>query len=184
MISATETEASSIKQENDAIKHTLSRSNLPTSLNVPIASQPPEQDFSSTNDQSFKQSPPSDFSNSLSPLQSSQWLSANLPCALVSTNFDDFIDASCLHISPAGTFGPGSETITATPDIFNFPSNTFTTRPPAAGPHTTIQPILSKPLPDIPAQFKSPETATDNFDLSTIAVNFILAYANLPLLSS
>jgi hypothetical protein len=201
MISKVEIEATAIKQENTSIKTILTRSNISTDTLPPTNFQPSEQNTSPSDLTTFQPSAqatqdanldfqppqqnasPSDFTTFQSPeqdpsptnldfqsLQHSNWPSNSSSSSNVTIAFDQFIDANSLQISPHGSFD--NTTLLNSPDIFNFPANTLSQSPP-----TTIEAShgLQKPLPQLPGEKAPVSAAPLQPDISSIAINFILA---------
>ncbi|KAF4638027.1 hypothetical protein G7Y89_g46 [Cudoniella acicularis] len=164
MIAASEVEAAIHKQENEAIKRVMLNSNI-----VPPAGQrarsiqlnPFVIDFELQNHIS-----PNSENNTSPPQQEFEWSSGPPPNSIVSVGFDDFLDTSCLNVSPLNTYNPAPDIINS-PDIFNFPSNSFTVSPKAA--------TSSPGAPNAYTTATSPPAIKAEPDLETIAINFILA---------
>jgi len=165
MISTTETEASVVKQENDAIRKALSRTGIPVSS--------PEQDTFTINFQP-QQNPSQSLAASLPNSQNdSQWHSDSSLKSMVSVNFDDAIKASCLHINPLNTYDPSPEILNS-PDIFgsfsSSPSNVVSPQSAAS----------SKSAQKVPTPQSNLQAGHQKKDMSTIAINFILSFDYLP----
>ena len=204
MVSKVEIEATAIKQENTSIKTILTKSNISADTLTPTNFQPPQNSASPSDPANFQSSAqatplanldiqpsqqnisPSDFTAFESPAQStphpnldfqssqhSNWLYKFSSSSDVRINFDEFIDASCLQISPHGSFD--NATLLNPPDIFNFPANTHSQLPPTT---IDVNQGFQKPLPQLPDD-QAPVGVALQLDVSSIAINFILAYATL-----
>lgn len=170
MVSTVEKEASSIKDENTSIKTTLSRSNISTNTVPSTNSQPSQQNTSLPGFATFhppSQGTPQTNFEIQSP-QQSNWPS-NSSSSNVSITFDEFIGASCLQVSPHGSFDNAA--VLNSPDIFNFPANTLSQLPNITA---SSNEGLQKPLPQLPGQASSTASPLQP-NLSSIAINFILA---------
>jgi len=182
MIAQAETQSVLFKHENESIKTTLLSSHIPIPTIAPVSKSVSEQNTDVTSSTPISQEQPSqsDFSISGSP-QNSQWQSNTSPSnSLVSMTFDDIIDASCLHITPPSNFVPDNDIFMTSPEIFNLSANPYALipsdpMPPSAFPG--LNPELLKALPKLPDEATSPVSAAAFKDLSTIAINFILAFA-------
>ena len=182
MIAQAETQSVLFKHENEAIKATLLSSSIPIPTIAPVPRSLSERDLDNLISLNLEQHSQSNFSNSGSP-QNSQWQSNNSSSgSLVSMTFDEMIDASCLQITPPSNFVPGNDIFMTSPELFNLPPNPYA---PVASSGTTplssfsgLNSELSKPLPKLPDDVTAPVSqAVPN--LSTIAINFILAYGTL-----
>lgn len=182
MIAQAETQSVLFKHENEAIKSTLLGSSIPIPTIEPLMRSASEQNFDLTIPNNLPEQPPqSNFSISGSP-QDSQWQS-NSPSSgsLVSMTFDEMIDGSCLQISPQSNFVPDDDIFMTSPELFNLPPNPYAEpTPPSSFP--LLNPELSKALPKLPDEARSPVSQAALRDLSTIAINFILAFVTLNLL--
>jgi hypothetical protein len=186
MIAQAETQSVLFKHENESIKTTLLRSNIPIPAIAPTAKSVSGQNTDSTTPASTlqEQPPHNDFSISGSP-QNSQWASnTSSSGSLVSMTFDEMINASCLQITPLNSLVPENDILMNSPDIFNFPTDSFV---PVAASHPTPIPNfpglnqeLSKALPKLPEEAAAPVSPATLKDFSTIAINFILASVTLP----
>ncbi|KAE8446160.1 hypothetical protein EG329_012533 [Mollisiaceae sp. DMI_Dod_QoI] len=204
-IAQAETESVLFKHENDAIKSTLQKANLPVPPgDISVATNPLQEDFDFMDFAPFQgELLQSDFKSSVSPPDLSQWpTTSNSPNQmLISTSFDEWIDSTILQISPVHSQGSGTGTYSSSSlpetDIYNFP-NAFTnpqiSNPPPmstananqeALANLTLDASLSKPLPQIPQTMNHPSSASTSQpshpptltypDISTLAINFILA---------
>lgn len=176
MISAVEIESTVIRKENLDIKLSLSKANISTStLNDPATFHPSSPDRSpSTFQQAGDIAPHSNLNEFQSPEQNMQWSSSVSSGSIVTVNFDDLIDTGYLQVSPESDFAPVD--IINSPDIFNFPTNTF------APNHSESAPNPSRPHNQHTRQrsnasgIVSSSTSMPNQpDTSSIALNFILA---------
>jgi hypothetical protein len=181
MIAQAETQSVLFKHENEAIKTALLSSNIPIPTTAPITKIASQQNTDATTPASIlrEQPPQSDLSISGSP-QNSQWQSnTSSSSSLVSMTFDEMIDASCLQITPLNNFVPDNDIFMNSPDIFNFPAESFvpisTSNRNPAPTFPDLNPELSKALPRLPDKSTAPISPAALQDLSTIAINFILA---------
>jgi hypothetical protein len=165
MISTTETEASVVKQENDAIRKALSKTGIPVSS--------PEQDPFIINFQP-QQNPSQSLAASLPDPQDVLWQSDSLMKSIVSVNFDDTIKASCLHMDPLNTYDP-SPAILNSPDIFGSFSSPYNLTSPQSAVSSSKSPQKA------PSPQPKPQTRDPKQDISTTAINFILAFVSFPL---
>ncbi|KAE9374408.1 hypothetical protein N431DRAFT_455173 [Stipitochalara longipes BDJ] len=179
MIAQAETQSVLFKHENEAIKATLLSSSIPIPTIAPVPRSVSEQDLDITIPISLEQNSQSNFSSSGSP-QNSQWQYNNSSSgSLVSMTFDEMIHASCLQITPPNNFVPDNDIFMTSPELFNIPSNPYApvassgTTPPSS--FAALNPELSKPLPKLPENATAPVSQAVLKDLSTIAINFILA---------
>ena len=97
--------------------------------------------------------------------------------------FDEMIDASCLQITPPNKFDLDDDIFMTSPELFNLSPNPYALVPssgatPTSG-FTGLYSELSKPLPKLPNDTTAPISRETLKDLSTIAINFILAYETL-----
>jgi hypothetical protein len=183
MIAQAETQAVLFKHENEAIKTTLLSSSIPIPTIAPITRSVSEQNFDVTIPTNLpEQHPQSDLGTSGSP-QNSQWQSnTSSSGSLVSMTFDEIIDASCLQITPPSNFVPDNDIFMTSPEIFDLPPNPYAPvassepTPPSSFP--CLNPEFSKALPKLPNEATTPASQAVLKDLSTIAINFILAYVS------
>jgi hypothetical protein len=178
MIATAETQSALLQHENLAIRNTLSKVNIPlpiTSIATSSKEKSPGESQLVPSPESFQfqqDTPPGITDTTLRPKQTIQWQSRSPSNeTLVSTHFDELIDASCLQIGQPGTFNYENDITMNSPDIFNFPNTTFTAPEPTPTPATNF----SRPSPAPPDQVAAIRPA----DLTTIAINFILAYVLL-----
>jgi hypothetical protein len=166
MISSVEIETAACKEENTAIKYTLTKGGVPTSLFTlpdpklkPLPSIPVE-----TAD--FQETPRSNGGDTQPFQQSSQWYpqSDSSSNTRISVTFDERIDTSRLQISPANDFDAQ--------DVLGFPASSG----------SNVDPIPGLPDPttlfaDPPLQFQAGylDTMPQQLDKSYIGINFILA---------
>jgi hypothetical protein len=180
MIAQAETQAVLFKHENESIKTTLLSSHIPIPTIAPVSKSISEQTDITTSPNIPQEQPlQSGFSISGSP-QNSQWQSnTSSSGSLVSMTFDEMIDASCLQITPPTNFIPDNDVFMTSPEIFNLPANPYVLSPSDPTPAATfpgLNPELSKALPKLPDEATAPVSAAAFKDLSTIAINFILAF--------
>jgi hypothetical protein len=162
MISAMQSEAVAFHHENAAIKDALAQRGVQAS-----PGRLPNPDFPRTT--SALEAAALQYNQQ--PLeQSLEWARHSSPSSSISVTFDERMDASCLHVSPASDFTS---------------QHTFPVNPP---PSSTIDttPALPK-LPDPPSFFADPpphfrnrggnvvETMPKQLDTSFEGINFILA---------
>jgi len=178
MIATAETQSALLQHENLAIRNTLSKVNIPlpitsTAINSKGKSLGQSQLVPSPESFQFQQdTQPGTIDATLGPKQVLQWQSRSPSNeTLVSTHFDELIDASCLQIGQPGNLNYENDITMNSPDIFNFPNTTFTAPEPTPAPATNF----SRPNPAPPDQV----AAIGPTDLTTIAINFILAYVLL-----
>lgn len=180
MIAQAETQAVLFKHENEAIKSTLLSSSIPIPTIASVTRGVSEQNFDINIPTNLpEQHPQSDCSVSGSP-QNSQWHSnTSSSGSLVSMTFDEIIDASCLQVTPPSNIVPDNNIFMTSPEIFNLPPNPYAPvassepTPPPSFPG--LNPELSKALPKLPNEATAPASQAVLKDLSTIAINFILA---------
>lgn len=162
-IASTATQADLVKHENDAIKKALSQTNI--TIPGPGRGQQ-QQDIPASNFQPRAQQEGQyqDLTDSLlDPMQDLQWLSGSSPTSLISINFDEDINASCLHMDPLNTYNPSPEGLNSS-DIFgSFSPNARPSNPSQAKTATAT----SRTKPHIKDEKQL---------LSTMAINFVLAY--------
>jgi hypothetical protein len=178
MIATAETQSALLQHENLAIRNTLSKVNIPlpiTSTATSNKGKSPGQSQLVPGHESFQfqqDTPPGITDTTLGPKQALQWQPRSPSNGtLVSTHFDDLIDASCLQIGQPGSFNYENDITMNSPDIFNFPNTTFTAPEPTPAPATNF----SRPNPAPPDQVATIRPT----DLTTIAINFILSYVLL-----
>lgn len=180
MIAQAETHSVLFKHENEAIKATLSTSGIPIPTIAPVTRSVSEQDIDLTVPTNLsKQQSQSDMSISGSP-EMSKWHS-NSPssASLVSMTFDDLIDAGCLQITPPSNFVPENDIFMTSPELFGLSPNPYalvaTSEPTPPSSFPGLNEELSKALPSLPNDATEPVSKAAVRDLSTIAINFILA---------
>jgi hypothetical protein len=179
MIATAETQSALLQHENLAIRNTLSKVNIPLPITSTATSsskvKSPEQGQLVPSPESFQfqqDTQPGTTDATLGPKQVLQWQSRSPSNeTLVSTHFDELIDASCLQIGQPDNLNYENDITMNSPDIFNFPNTTFTAPEPTPAPATNF----SRPNPAPPDQVAAIRPA----DLTTIAINFILAYVLL-----
>ena len=165
MICVAESECSAFEKENLAIKSTLSQANISTSSDNFVITQPSRAE-ANLSDFNFEfQSPEtaSPSSNSQPQLDMSRAL-VNPSATVASIGFDHQIDALCLHVN--------QPTVLNSPDIFNFPKDTFSVTNLNAAPNSSSH----GPLYQLSLYSKlSSRAMPTQPDTSDIAINFILA---------
>ena len=178
MIATAETQSALLQHENLAIRNTLSKVNIPlpitsTATSSKVKSPGQGQLVSCPESFQFQQdTQPGTIDATLGPKQVLQWQSRSPSNeTLVSTHFDELIDASCLQIGQPDNLNYENDITMNSPDIFNFPNTTFTAPEPTPAPATNF----SRPNSAPPDQVAAIRPA----DLTTIAINFILAYVLL-----
>jgi hypothetical protein len=174
MVSAAETGRAAIKHENASISTLLSKYNISTntisSTNVQTI-QHTASPSGFTKFQPLPQRSPQTDPEFQSP-QYSNW-SSNSPSSDVSVTYDEFINATCLQVSPHGSFG--NSTVSNSPDISNLLAKTIPQLPRrTASSKERLQKPLP-PLPPLPSEVTSSKVVPLQPDISSIAVNFILA---------
>jgi hypothetical protein len=184
MIAQVETQSVLFKHENEAIRGTLQSSSIPIPIIAPVTRSDSVQNVDpSTAPDLTEQYPQSNFSILNSP-PDSQWQSnGSSSGSLVSMKYDEMIDASCLQITLPTNFVPNNDIFMSSPEIFNLPPNPYgavaTSEPISPSSFDGLNPALSKALPRLPEDATAPMSQEDLKDLSTIAINFILAFVNL-----
>jgi hypothetical protein len=101
----------------------------------------------------------------------------------VSIIFDEMINASCLQITPPTNFTPDSDIFLTSPEIFDLPPNPYvpvaSSEPTPPSRFPSLNPALSKALPKLPDEATAPISQEVLQNISTIAINFILAFVTL-----
>ena len=170
MIAQAETQSVLFKHENSSIRTKLFSAHIPIPRIVPASKNTSEHGSDTGATPTLReQAQQTGFSDSRSPNNSHSSSES-----LVSMTFDDLIDASCLRITPPGNFAPDEDITMDSPDFFNFPADPY-------GPASPTFPSpgpLAKALPKLPEEATSVSPAAFT-DLSTIAINFILAFVPL-----
>jgi hypothetical protein len=190
MIAQAETQSVLFKHENEAIKTTLLSSNIPFPTTAPITKSVSEQNTDITTPASILQEqPPQNDMSVLGSPQNSQWQSnTSSSSSLVSMTFDEMIDASCLQITPLKNFVHNNDILMNSPDIFGSPADSFvqvtTSNPIPAPTFLGLSRELENALPKLPDELTKPVLPATPRDLSTIAINFILAYVPLKFYST
>ena len=172
MVSAAETERAAIKHENASISTILSRYNISTNIVPSTNVQTLQQNASPSGFTKF-QPPPKKSPQTDPEFQSPQYSnwSSNSPSSDVSTTYDEFIDATCLQVSPHGWFD--NSAVSNSPDIPKLPAKTIPQLPQTTA---SSKERLQKPLPPLPSQVTSSSNVVPlQPDICSIAVNFILA---------
>ena len=179
MIAAEEVQSALVQQENLAMTNTLTIANIRIPISLAATAKIPENYNNVSKPLKLQhEASPRYFNSSVSPQQSK----ASPTNSLVSINYDELIDASCLHVGPASSFDIATDITMNSPDIFNFPNNAFTAPPLPANP---IPPAnFSRPSPasskaQYNVQNQVPPLLSTTTDLSTIAINFVLAFVTL-----
>jgi hypothetical protein len=184
MIAQAETQSVLFKHENEAIKATLQSSSIPILTIAPVTRSVSEQNSEpATAPNPTEQYPQNNFNISGSP-QNSQWQSdTSSNHSLVSIIFDELINASCLQITPPTNFAPDSDIFLTSPEIFDLPPNPYvpvaSSEPTPPSRFPSLNPALSKALPKLPDEATAPISQEALQNISTIAINFILAFVTL-----
>ena len=172
MVATVVNEASVIKKENDSIKTTLTKANISANAIQSTLVQYPQQNTASSDLNSFQQAPrevPYADSESFQSPQYSNWPS-NSSSSNVSIIFDEFIDASCLQVNPYVPLDTATES--NSPETLNLATNAFSNIFQTA---TKRNEGLQKQLPQLPGQAVATSNSPLQPDISSIAINFVLA---------